>query len=261
MPVKRLINLDITTGSYSSVLDRLTAICTSSQRHYVCVANVHMLMEAYWNVGLRQVINGASIVTPDGMPLAKGLQLLYREQQDRVSGMDLLPDLFLKAEEKNLKVCLVGGNPLVYEALRNYLQEKHSSLIITGMYDCVVEKDGSCSNIETLVSDINAGKPDIVLVSLGCPKQELFMGNMKDLINGCMIGIGGALPVMVGLQKRAPLWMQRNSLEWFYRLLLEPRRLARRYFKTNIPFLFLLMLQLCKRKKQISYFDIYYLFD
>jgi N-acetylglucosaminyldiphosphoundecaprenol N-acetyl-beta-D-mannosaminyltransferase len=79
-----------------------------------------------------------------------------------------------------------------------------------------------------------------VFAVLGCPKQETWMASMKGKIPAVMLGIGGALPVLVGQQKRAPLWMQKNSLEWLYRLAQEPSRLFKRYFKTNTMFLYLM---------------------
>jgi N-acetylglucosaminyldiphosphoundecaprenol N-acetyl-beta-D-mannosaminyltransferase len=85
-------------------------------------------------------------------------------------------------------------------------------------------------------------------VVLGCPKQEKWMASMHGKINACMIGIGGALPVMVGLQKRAPRWMQRIGMEWFYRFCQEPRRLFKRYAVTNILFCYLITKEFIKQK-------------
>ena len=89
----------------------------------------------------------------------------------------------------------------------------------------------------------------MVFVALGCPKQERWMSEMKEHIPAVMIGVGGALPVLVGLQKRAPMWMQKNSLEWLYRLLQEPRRLFKRYLVTNSLFLYLLFKEKSKLNK------------
>ncbi len=92
-----------------------------------------------------------------------------------------------------------------------------------------------------VIDKINSSGTHIVFVALGCPKQERWMAKMKGRINACMVGIGGALPVMVGLQKRAPIWMQKIGLEWFFRLLQEPRRLFKRYFITNSLFIYLFL--------------------
>jgi len=108
---------------------------------------------------------------------------------------------------------------------------------------------------EKIVSNIANSGANMVFVALGCPKQERWMSEMKNQIPAVMVGVGGALPVLVGLQKRAPVWMQKNSLEWFYRLMQEPRRLFKRYFVTNSMFLYLLFKEKAKVNKgdKVSY--------
>jgi N-acetylglucosaminyldiphosphoundecaprenol N-acetyl-beta-D-mannosaminyltransferase len=93
------------------------------------------------------------------------------------------------------------------------------------------------------INRINASGAHLVFVALGCPKQEKWMAHMKGKINACMVGIGGALPVLVGMQKRAPKFMQKYGLEWLYRLVQEPRRLFKRYLYTNSLFILLLLKQ------------------
>jgi N-acetylglucosaminyldiphosphoundecaprenol N-acetyl-beta-D-mannosaminyltransferase len=93
------------------------------------------------------------------------------------------------------------------------------------------------------INRINASGAHLVFVALGCPKQEKWMAHMKGKINACMVGIGGALPVLVGMQKRAPKFMQKYGLEWLYRLVQEPRRLFKRYLYTNSLFVLLLLKQ------------------
>ena len=96
------------------------------------------------------------------------------------------------------------------------------------------------SNIITIINDSN---PDFVFVALGCPKQEKWMAEHKGKVNSCMIGLGGALEVYAGVKDRAPLWMQKYSLEWLYRLAQDPRRLWKRYFVTNSLFIILFIKQ------------------
>jgi N-acetylglucosaminyldiphosphoundecaprenol N-acetyl-beta-D-mannosaminyltransferase len=100
---------------------------------------------------------------------------------------------------------------------------------------------------ERTIERINSSGAKLLFVVLGCPKQEQWMASMAGRINAVMIGIGGALPVLIGMQKRAPKWMQRAGLEWLFRLLQEPRRLFKRYFVTNSVFLYLLSRELVTR--------------
>lgn len=236
---KHIISLSITTGSYASFIDRILELAQKKQSSYVCVANVHMTIEAYWDSKFAEMVNKADLVTPDGMPLAKAMKLLYGIQQDRVAGMDLLPDLLKKAEEENLGVFFYGGTDEMLQKTKTFVQATYPTLIQQAYYSPPFRSLTDKEETE-VIEMINSTGIHLVFVALGCPKQEKWMASMKGRINACMLGIGGALPVMIGMQKRAPMWMQRLSLEWLYRLFQEPKRLFKRYFVTNSLFLWLL---------------------
>ncbi|WP_367119206.1 WecB/TagA/CpsF family glycosyltransferase [uncultured Mucilaginibacter sp.] len=191
------------------------------------------------------MINEAEIITPDGVPISKCFKLLYRINQDRVDGMSMLPMLIKKAVEENLSVYFYGGSPELIIQAKSFLNTNYPLLNIAGIYSppfrYLTEAEKSAVAI-----NINSSGANIVFVALGCPKQEQWMAEMKDKVQSVMIGIGGALPVFIGLQKRAPKWMQKGSLEWLYRLILEPKRLFKRYMITNSVFLWLLVLEKMK---------------
>lgn len=206
-----------------------------------------MTIEAHWDEQFADLVNKADLLTPDGMPLAKAMKLLYGIQQDRVAGMDLLPDLLKEAEKQDLSVFFYGGTQEMLDRTKEFvatnypLLEKHHYL--SPPFRPLTEEEE-----QDVVTRINDSGVNLVFVALGCPKQEKWMAAMKGKINACMIGIGGALPVMIGMQKRAPQWMQKMSLEWLYRLAQEPRRLFKRYFITNSLFLFLILRQFLQLK-------------
>ncbi len=236
---QKLISIDTTVGNYASFVQQLTKAAQQGTSSYTCVANVHMLVEAHNDPEFARVVNNADIVTPDGMPLAVSMKLIHGLQQDRVAGMDLLPDLLQVAVEQGIPVYFYGGTQEMLDRTGEYCDTHFPGLNIAGMYSppfrsLTPEED------EEVVRKINNSGAGFVFVALGCPKQEKWMASMKGRINACMIGIGGALPVMVGMQRRAPQWMQRLCLEWLYRLVQEPRRLFKRYAITNTTFLFLL---------------------
>ncbi len=242
----KVISLNITRGLYVSFIERVMELGTKRISSYVCVANVHMCIEAYQDQQFVQIVNHANVVTPDGMPLVKALKLLYGIRQDRVAGMDLLPDLLKESEEKQVKVFFYGGTQTMLDKTEEYCRQYYPQLNIAGMISppfrsLTQEEDQEYINI---INECSAG---FVFVALGCPKQEKWMASMKGRINACMIGIGGALPVMIGMQKRAPGWMQRASLEWLFRLAQEPKRLFKRYAVTNTIFLYLLFKQWAKQ--------------
>lgn len=243
---KRLISIDISIKPYQDFVNDLISYARNRKSTYTCVANVHMLVEAYKNKDFAAVVNKADMVTPDGMPLAKGLNQIYGIKQERVAGMDLLPDLLKEAENNEVKVVFYGGTQLTLDKTKEFCDQNYPNLDIVGLISPPF-RELSKDEEENYIELINESKAGFVFVALGCPKQEKWMASMRGRINACMIGIGGALPVMVGMQKRAPKLMQRFSLEWLFRLSQEPRRLFKRYAYTNSLFIYLIVKEKFKR--------------
>lgn len=247
MKSKRLICLDLTIYSYFNFLDQIFLLGSNNISSYVCVANVHMLIEAFFDKNFCEIVNNANLVSSDGVPLAKGINILYGINQERIAGMDILPDLLKLAEKGNVSVFFYGGTDLMLKKTHDFCSMKYPYLKIGGF---ISPPFRPLTNIEEeeYIRKINESGAGFVFVALGCPKQEKWMASMKGRINACMIGIGGALPVMVGIQKRAPEWMQKYGLEWVYRLYQEPKRLFGRYFKTNTIFIYLFIKEYFKLK-------------
>lgn len=242
---KKLIHFPLSIGYYDSFLDLIITLASEKVSSYICIANVHMFIEAHNDKNFIQIIKKANIVTPDGMPLTWGLYLLNGIKQERVSGMDLLPDLLNVVIKNNLSVYFYGGSSALLDRTDIFLKDKFPLLNVAGFYSPPF-RELTPEHNKQIIDEINFSNANIVFVILGCPKQEKWMGAMKGKINACMIGIGGALPVMVGLQKRAPKWMQKLGMEWFFRLCQEPRRLFRRYLITNTFFFYLLFKEFIK---------------
>lgn len=241
-----IVSLNISIGKYLEFITYILELVKNKTSSYICVANVHMCVEAYRDKSFAKLANSAIIITPDGMPLVLALRLLYGIKQDRVAGMDLLPDLLKASEKQGISVYFYGGTQKMLEKSREFCNQQFPSLIIAGMFSPPF-RALTYEEEKQVVKDINASGAGLVFVALGCPKQEKWMAGVKGKINACMIGIGGALPVMIGLQKRAPIWMQKASLEWLFRLIQEPKRLFKRYAVTNTVFLYLLFCQWAKQ--------------
>lgn len=173
--------------------------------------------------------------------------MLYGIDQPRIAGMDLLPRLLSVAESYQLPVFFYGGTEQMQEKTRAFLSTKYPDLILAGFVSPPFRRLSEKEENDH-INQINHSGAKLLFVVLGCPKQEKWMASMKGKISACMIGIGGALPVLIGLQKRAPGWMQKAGLEWFFRLMQEPKRLFKRYLVTNSKFLFLLSRALVKKK-------------
>ena len=237
---KLVLNSYISSGSYQEFLRNILTLQKKSS--YVCVANVHMIIEAYQDKSFSGIVNNADMATPDGMPLAKAMNMLYGIKQDRVAGMDLMPDIMALCEKEQLSIFLYGSTDEVLEKILIKAKSEFPSLEIH-VYSPAFRKLTQ-DETESVIKKINAVNPGFVFVALGCPKQEKWMAEHKGKINSCMIGFGGAFEVYAGIKNRAPKWMQDNSLEWLYRLKQDPKRLWKRYFITNILFIFLLIRQL-----------------
>lgn len=237
---KQVLSLSVNHGPYATFLQRIIDLAQHKSSSYVCVANVHMCMEAHWDKQFAEQVNSADLVTPDGMPIAKAMKWFHGVKQDRVAGMDLLPDVLKQAEALKLGIFFYGGTEDMLSVTKQYVLTNypgiHQHFYYSPPFRALTFKE------ELAIADkINESGAHLVFVALGCPKQERWMAGMKGQINACMIGIGAALPVMIGLQTRAPKWMQNMSLEWFYRLCQEPKRLFKRYFVSNICFVYLVV--------------------
>jgi len=234
-----LLSIAVHTGTYQEFMHNILDTAATRSSRYACVANVHMLVEAHQDAAFASIVRGAGIITPDGKPLAWALRLLHGIRQERVAGMDLLPDLLAEAEQRQLSVFFYGGQQSLLDTTAQYVEKHYPRLPVAGLYSPPFRALTSAED-EAIVERINASGAQLVFVVLGCPKQEKWMAAMQGRIRATMIGVGGALPVMIGTQKRAPRWMQKGGLEWLYRLGQEPARLMKRYAVTNTIFLLLL---------------------
>ncbi|MEX2647479.1 MAG: WecB/TagA/CpsF family glycosyltransferase [Alphaproteobacteria bacterium] len=198
---------------------------------WVCVANVHMVTLARRDAELRAAMAGAFLVTSDGMPLVWCLRRRH-PWIERVAGPDLMRALC--AEAGGLPIFLLGGAPAVAERLEAVLTATFPGLVIAGRASPVIAaRPGADAETQTR---IKASGARLVLVGLGCPKQELWMAANATGTGVLCIGVGQAFDLLAGTRARAPLWMQRAGLEWLHRLAQEPARLGPRYLVSNLRF-------------------------
>jgi N-acetylglucosaminyldiphosphoundecaprenol N-acetyl-beta-D-mannosaminyltransferase len=216
---------------------------------YICLRDIHGIMRCRDDAVLRQVHNRADLVAPDGMPLVWLARLLGVHDVGRVCGIDLLPALCARSVETGWRHFFCGGAPGVAERLAANLSRLNPGMVVAGTLSPPY-RELSPAEDQGLVDAINAARPDIVWVGLGTPKQEHWMAqHVGRLTAPVMVGVGAAFDIHAGLIRRAPFWMQRAGLEWFFRLLVEPRRLWRRYLTSIPPFVALALLQLAGVRK------------
>jgi N-acetylglucosaminyldiphosphoundecaprenol N-acetyl-beta-D-mannosaminyltransferase len=198
------------------------------QSRYVCLADVHSTMRARWDAAHRRALTHADLVLPDGMPLVWVARSHGVTSIGRVAGADFMNEL-CRHSPAHWRHYLLGGADGVPERLADVLTAQNPQLRICGTCSPPF-RPLTAAEDEEMVARINAAKPDIVWVGLGCPKQELWMAQHVGRISGAVIiGVGAAFNFNAGITARAPLWMRERGLEWLHRLLTDPRRLWRRY--------------------------------
>lgn len=243
LPTKKVINFPITALSLNEQIKKILKWAVARESRTVCVANVHMLMEGHWHPDFAEILKRADLVTPDGAPLVWIMRLLGSHKQERVPGLDILAGVCEVAQSANISLFFVGSQSEILSRIRARLAKEYPNLKIAAM-EALPFSELTIAEDTALTQKINDSGAGLVLVSLGCPKQEKWMALHKGKIKAVMIGLGGAFPVYAGLQRRAPRFVQNAGFEWLYRLLQEPGRLWKRYFMTIPPFIFLAIKQL-----------------
>ena len=241
-----ILGLNISQLSFSQALDELVLKAREKQQGYACFVNVHMLVETHKNSKFKAIINKASWVFADGVPLLWTIKKLHKNKQERIAGMDVLPALLAKAEEEQLKVFFYGSSQVVLNKIAQRLMEEYPNLDVVGYFSPPF-RELTKKEINQHIALINESKPDLVFVGLGCPKQEKWMYTCSKQISAILLGVGGAFPVFAQIYTRAPKWMQTKGLEWLYRFLQEPKRLWKRYLVTNTIFMILILKELMRR--------------
>jgi N-acetylglucosaminyldiphosphoundecaprenol N-acetyl-beta-D-mannosaminyltransferase len=233
--------------NYADATNRIIHWAQDAQSRSVFAANVHTVMEAYDDPLFRQLVNQADLVTPDGMPLVWSLQLQGLPHASRVYGPDLMPAVLKAAERASINVGFYGATSAVLRALLSRLRRQYPSLRVTYVQappfrPLTAEED--CEVIRA----ITESQTRILLVGLGCPKQERWIAVHRGSIPCIMLGVGAAFDFLAGTKPQAPRWMQSSGLEWVFRLAAEPKRLWSRYAKHNPRFAVLMLRQLLWRR-------------
>ncbi len=205
------------------------------ESRYICVCNVHSIITATHDAGLRHALGGADLSMSDGAPIAWALRQLGFPAQERIAGPDLMWRYLQQAECIGQKIFLYGSTHDTLSSLHSAITRQFPLLDVCGMLSPPF-RSPSPSEDEAEVAAINGSGAQVVFVGLGCPKQEKWMAAHRGKIHAVLIGVGAAFDFHSGMKKRAPLWWQRHGLEWLYRLVSEPRRLLRRYLVTNTLF-------------------------
>jgi N-acetylglucosaminyldiphosphoundecaprenol N-acetyl-beta-D-mannosaminyltransferase len=231
-----ILGVGITPINLLQAVTTLERWCEEGRREYVCCVSVHGLVTAQRDPTIRSAINNSGLATEDGMPLVWWCRGAGYNGVSRVCGSELLDAMC--SLDRGHRHYFYGASPEVIEQLASRLTRRFPQLVIAGYrsppFRALTEEEDAAD-----VDAINEARPDFVWVGLGMPKQEKWMASHVGKIKAtALIGIGAAFDFHAGIKPRAPQWMQRSGLEWLFRLVTEPRRLARRYLVDNTIFIF-----------------------
>lgn len=242
-----ILGMRVDGTSYEAATRQVIDWSARPEGRYVCVANVHMVMECYDDASLQTLVNSADMVTPDGMPLVWTLGALGTPDPSRVYGPTLTLHLCEAAAKAGVPVGFYGGKEEVLATLVSNLKTKYPDLDIAYHYSPPFRPLSEEEDAQ-IVEDINASGARILFVGLGCPRQERWMAAHQSKLPLVSLGVGAAFDFHAGSVKQAPSWLQKAGLEWLFRFAMEPGRLWKRYLKHNPRFIYLVGKQLFQRR-------------
>ena len=203
---------------------------------YICVSNVHTTVTSYEDKEYMAVQNGGIMAIPDGGPLSTVGRKRGAKEMSRTTGPSYMEEVLKMSSQYGWKHFFYGSTPETLDKLKKNINSTFDQVNVVGMYSPPF-RNLTDDEDQEVIKMINESKADFVWVGLGAPKQEIWMAAHQGKLDGLMIGVGAAFDYYAGNIKRAPMWMQKCNLEWFYRLLQDPKRLFKRYFVTNIKFI------------------------
>lgn len=230
--------MDVNIANLEKSEVQVEALARANKGAYVCASNVHMCMEAFDSEELCKVVNNADLVIADGRPIYWAQRLLGAKGATQVRGQDIMNALCEVSAAQGIKVGLYGGSSdEVLEALKTQLNKRFPGISISYAFSPPFRALTTEENTQ-VIRDINAAEVNVLFVGIGCPKQEHWMAQHKAHLNCVMLGVGAAFAFIAGNKKNAPAWVQAIGLEWLFRLVLEPRRLWKRYLTQNPRFIY-----------------------
>lgn len=236
----RLGEVPIDVLTFAGALEAIEALVTAGRGGYVVTPNVDHVVLADANAAFRDSYTHASLSLVDGQPLVWASRLLGVRLPEKISGSDLILPLMELAARKQWRVYLMGAAEGVAQLAAEQLRSRYGTNVV-GCDAPRVSVDPEASQNAAPLAKIKAAKPDLVLVALGAPKQEIWMHRcLPQYAPAVALGIGAGLDFIAGTVTRAPPWVARAGLEWAYRLSHEPRRLWRRYLVDDPKFLLIL---------------------
>lgn len=232
-----ILNANIDNFSMQETLAKIKeSIDKKEQIHHV-VVNAGKIVAMQKDLKLRKSVNESDLINADGQAVVWASKILGKPLKERVAGIDLMVNLVKKAHENNYKIFFFGAKEEVVKKVVNIYSSQYSSNIIAGYRNGYFKKEEEA----TIAKEISSSGANILFVAISSPTKENFLYDNKNLLKNVnfIMGVGGSFDVIAGKVKRAPMWMQKVGLEWFYRFIQEPKRMWKRYLLGNTNFILL----------------------
>ena len=249
IPRTNVLGVGVCAMNMDDALQFSDSLIRSNGRGYVCATDVHGIIEAQSDASFRSILNKSFMTTPDGMPLVWVGRMQGQKRMRRVYGPDYMLEMCRMSVDRGYRHFLYGGMPGVAEQLGAALTSRFPGLQVVGTYTPPFRPLEPAEEAE-LTAAIAETEPDILWVGVGSPKQDRFMSRYCGKLDvKLMVGVGAAFDIHTGRVSEAPQWLKRLGLQWFHRLIQEPRRLWRRYFICVPSFIWNIALQLLRIRK------------
>lgn len=239
-----ILGIGISAISLDEAVQQMAAWIEKRSRHYVNVCTVHTVMESHRDPALQRIINESGLSTPDGMPLVWLCRFHGHNTVTRVYGPDLMLAFCEASVARGYRHFFYGGAPGVAQELAANLQSIYPGLKVAGTHSPPYRNVGAMED-PAVINAINTAQPDVIWVGLGTPKQDFWVSQHRPLLHAPVLtAVGAAFDFHTGRVPQAPSWMQRSGLEWLFRLMQEPGRLAYRYLIYNPLFVMHVLMQI-----------------
>lgn len=249
------MNTNVDNYTMVEAIDAIDKLIQEDKNGYVVTPNVDHIVKLETHTELQKVYADADLILTDGKPMVWISKWYGTPIKEKVSGSDLFPRLCERAARKGYRVFLLGAAEGVAAKAASNLCDKYPGLIIAGTYSPPFGFEKDEAEIEKIIDIVTAATPHILIVGLGCPKQELFIHNYRDRLNvPVSLGLGASIDFEAKVLKRAPSFLSNHGFEWLYRVIQDPKRMMKRYFvdDTKIIYLFFKYLPSKVRKQQKS---------
>lgn len=216
-----ILNVPFINTTNAAFVAQLKQDILAHHNRFVVTANPEILMYAREHPDYQQVLQQADYITPDGIGVIQGAQILGTPLPERITGYDTLLELLQWGHEQRQRVFFLGAKPEVLKQVVATVKTQYPNLVIAGALDGYYDDEAA------VVDQISAAKPDMIFIATGFPKQEFFIAKYRHRVDGLWMGVGGSFDVLAGAVKRAPKFWQDHHIEWLYRLIKEPSRFKR----------------------------------